>query len=69
MKTCVARVTVLERHADGSNRQFVITRTVGPATTVKELFDWWEKRVHDPLNGEFATREIVLSPDDAEPQY
>jgi hypothetical protein len=60
----IARVNVLERHADGSQRQFVVTRIVDGSTTVKELFDWRDKNVHDPLNGESASREIILTPDD-----
>ena len=60
----IARVLVLERHADGSARQFTITRTVDDNTTARELFEWRNKKVHDPLNGEFASKEIVLTPDD-----
>jgi hypothetical protein len=60
----IARVVVLERHADGSSRQFSLTRTVDESTTARELFDWRDKKVHDPLNGEFASKEIVLTPDD-----
>ena len=59
----IARVLILERHADGSARQFWRTRVVDDSTTVRELFDWLYRKVNDPLNGEFATREIVLTPD------
>ena len=62
----IARVNVLERHADGSQRQFTVTRIVDDTTTVKELFDWRDKSVHDPLNGESASHEIVLTPDDGD---
>ena len=62
----IARVNVLERHADGSARQFSITRTVDATTTVKELMDWRNNKVHDPLNGEFASKEVVITPDDKE---
>jgi hypothetical protein len=62
----IARVNVLERHADGSARQFCVTRTVEDSTPVSELFEWRDKKVHDPLNGEFASKEIILTPDDAE---
>ncbi|MCX7717341.1 MAG: hypothetical protein N2111_02915 [Candidatus Sumerlaeaceae bacterium] len=61
----VARVTILERHADGSARQFSATRIVSTSTTVGELFQWRDKTVHDPLNGEFAAPEIILTPDGA----
>lgn len=64
MSNKVARVQVLERHADGSSRQFVKTMIVDDSTTVGELFAWRNKKVHDPLNGEFASSEIVLTPDD-----
>lgn len=62
----VARVLVLERHPDGSARQFSATRVVAGATTVAELFKWRDKNVHDPINGEFASIEVVLTPDDME---
>jgi hypothetical protein len=62
----IARVKVLERHADGSARQFTVTRTLDDSTTAQELFEWRDKRVHDPLNGEFASKEIILTPDDQE---
>lgn len=66
MTQVVARVVVLERHADGSNRQFTITRICDSKMTIGELFQWRDKKVHDPLNGEFATKEIILTPDDPE---
>jgi hypothetical protein len=59
----VARVTILERHADGTARQFSATRIITATTTVGELFLWRDKTVHDPLNGEFASPEIILTPD------
>jgi hypothetical protein len=62
----IARVLVLERHADGSARQFTVTRVVDENVTVRDLFEWRDKRVHDPVNGEFASREIILTPDDKE---
>jgi hypothetical protein len=69
MRQYIVRITVLERHVDGSSRQFTVTRSVSSATTVHELFDWREKRVHDPVNGEFASREIVVTPDDVTEEY
>lgn len=65
----IARIVVLERHADGSARQFTVTRTIEETTTVRELFEWRERRVHDPVNGEFASREIIITPDDTDDQY
>jgi len=65
MTQYIVRITVLERHADGSSRQFTVTRTVKASTTIGELFEWREKRVHDPVNGEFASREIIITPDDS----
>ncbi|MCX7625687.1 MAG: hypothetical protein N2Z21_05695 [Candidatus Sumerlaeaceae bacterium] len=65
----IARIVVLERHADGSARQFTVTRTIDDDVTVRELFEWREKRVHDPVNGEFASREIILTPDDKDEQW
>jgi hypothetical protein len=64
MPQYIARVLVLERHADGSARQFTVTRTVEDTTPVRELMEWRDKTVHDPLNGEFASKEVVLTPDD-----
>lgn len=61
----IARVHVLERHADGTSREFTMTRTVGPTDTIQSLFDWRQKRVHDPINGEYASREISISVDDS----
>jgi hypothetical protein len=66
MARYVARVGVLERHADGSARQFTLTMVVDPSMTVKELMEWRDKRVHDPVNGEFASKEVVLTPDDGD---
>jgi len=65
MANYIARIAVLERHADGSARQFTVTRTVEATTTIRDLAEWRNKKVHDPVNGEFASQEIVLSPDDA----
>lgn len=65
----IARIEVLERHADGSHRNFTVTRSVSAATTLAELYDWRERNVHDPVNGEFAVREVRLTPDDAYSDY
>lgn len=62
----VARVGILERHPDGSARQFTVTRIVDETTTVKELYTWRNKSVHDPVNGEFASKEVILTPDDGQ---
>jgi len=64
----VARISVLERHPDGTARQFYATRIVTPQTTIQELVQWRNSGVHDPLNGEYASREITISPDDGEPE-
>jgi hypothetical protein len=62
----VARISVLERHPDGTSRQFLVTRVVDDNTTVRELMQWREMKVHDPINGEYASREVVLTPNDAD---
>lgn len=69
MPKFIARVHMLERHPDGSTRQFTITRIVDDKTPVGELFQWRSRKVHDPLNGEYASSEIVLTPDHAEEDY
>jgi hypothetical protein len=66
MPNYVARITVLERHPDGSSRKFTSTRIIDEKTTVGELYDWRTRKVHDPLNGEFAAQEIVVTPDDTD---
>lgn len=65
----IARVEVLERHADGSMRKFTRTQVVDAGMTVGELFTWRNKKVHDPLNGEFASIEVVLTADDGIDEY
>ena len=65
----IARVEVLERHADGSMRKFTRTQVVEGAMTVGELFAWRNKKVNDPLNGEFASVEVVLTQDDGIEEY
>ncbi len=62
----VARISVLERHPDGTARQFQTTRVVDDSTTVGELMKWRQQKVHDPINGEYASREIIVSPNDEE---
>lgn len=62
----VARISVLERHPDGTSRSFEITRIVDGSFTVADLMKWRSMKVHDPINGEYASREIVLTPDDGE---
>jgi len=62
----VARISVLERHPDGTARQFQATRVVDDSTTVRELMQWRQMKVHDPINGEYASREIVITPNDEE---
>ncbi len=62
----VARISVLERHPDGTARSFEVTRIVDQETTVADLMKWRKMKVHDPINGEYASREIVLTPDDGE---
>jgi hypothetical protein len=66
MPRYIARVSILERHADGTARQFDKTKVVEATDTVKDLFEWRNKKVHDPLNGEFAASEIILTPDDVD---
>lgn len=62
----IATIRVMERHADGSSRVFFRTLVIGPATTVGELFEWRRLRVHNPLDGEFATPEIIITPNDTD---
>lgn len=62
----VARISVLERHPDGTSRQFFTTRVVDDNTTVRELMQWRDSNVHDPINGEYASREIIVTPNDAD---
>lgn len=69
MRRYVARVDILERHADGSARQFTVTRVVDETATVAELSAWRDKSVHDPLNGEFASKEIIITPDDGQDPF
>lgn len=62
----VARLSVLERHPDGTSRQFTVTRIITESTTVKELMQWRDLKVHDPINGEYASREVIITPNDGE---
>lgn len=62
----VARISVLERHPDGTSRGYEVTRIVDETATVKDLMKWRGAKVHDPINGEYASREIVLTPDDGD---
>lgn len=64
MAKYVARVSVRESHPDGTARMFEKTWIVDGSVTVSELMAWRNKKVHDPLNGEFASVEIILTPDD-----
>ena len=62
----VARISVLERHPDGTSRSFQVTRIIDGDTSVADLMKWRSMKVHDPINGEYASREIILTPDDGE---
>jgi len=62
----VARISVLERHPDGTSRSFQVTRIVDGTMSVNDLMKWRTMKVHDPINGEYASREIILSPDDGQ---
>ncbi len=64
MAKYVARVSVRESHPDGTARMFEKTAIVDGSMTIRELMDWRSKRVHDPLNGEFAATEVIVTPDD-----
>ena len=66
MKKYVARISVLERHPDGTSRSFEVTRIVDGNMSVNDLMKWRVAKVHDPINGEYASREIVLTPDDGD---
>lgn len=68
MARFIARINIFERHPDGSSRSFTVTRTVDETTTVREIFDWRTRRIHDPVNGEYASPEIILTPDSSEEQ-
>ena len=63
-ETFIARIEILERHADGSHRSFTATRSVPGNMTISELFQWRKDKIHDPVNGEFACREIKLTIDE-----
>ncbi len=65
----IARLNVLERHADGAFRSFTVTRSINSSTTVAELYAWRESKIHDPVNGEFASREILITPDESFADY
>jgi hypothetical protein len=60
----IARVSVRESHPDGTGRIFEVTRIIDGSVTVQELMTWRQRKVHAPLDGEFASPEIILSPDD-----
>lgn len=62
----VARISVLERHPDGTSRSFEVTRIVDATVTVADLMKWRAMKVHDPINGEYASREIILTPNDGD---
>lgn len=62
----VARISVLERHPDGTSRSFEVTRIVDGELTVSDLMKWRTAKVHDPINGEYASREIVITPNDGD---
>jgi hypothetical protein len=62
----VARISMLERHPDGTSRNYEVTRIVDGTVTVSELMKWRNAKVHDPINGEYASREIKLTPDDGD---
>jgi hypothetical protein len=62
----VARINVLERHPDGTARQFQATRIIDDSMTIRDLMRWRDVGVHDPINGEYASREVIITPDDGE---
>lgn len=62
----VARISVLERHPDGTSRSFEVTRIVDGEMSISDLMKWRTMKVHDPINGEYASREIILTPDDGQ---
>ena len=64
MPKYIARVSVRESHPDGTARMYEKTLIVDGSVTVQQLLDWRNKKVHDPLNGEFAAGEVILTPDD-----
>lgn len=64
MAKYVARVSVRESHPDGTARMFEKTSIVDGTMTIRELMEWRNKRVHDPVNGEFASVEVIVTPDD-----
>ena len=57
---------MLERHPDGTSRSYEVTRIVDESLSVKDLMKWRKSKVHDPINGEYASREIILTPDDGD---
>lgn len=64
MPNYIASISVRESHPDGTARIFQKTRIVDGNLTVHELMQWRNKKVHDPLNGEFAALEVTVTPDD-----
>jgi hypothetical protein len=64
-KFYIARISVRESHPDGTGRIFEVTRIVDENTTIRDLDLWRQRKVHLPLDGEFASPEIVITPDDA----
>ena len=62
----VARISVLERHPDGTSRSYESTRIVDGDLTISDLMKWRKMKVHDPVNGEYASREIIITPDDGD---
>jgi hypothetical protein len=64
-KRFIARISVRENHPDGTGRLFDVTRIVDEQTTVGDLISWRRRKVHAPLDGEFASTEIIITPDDA----
>jgi hypothetical protein len=66
MMKYVARISVLERHPDGTSRSFEVTRIVDGTESVADLMKWRAMKVHDPINGEYASREIIITPNDGD---
>jgi hypothetical protein len=64
-KRFIARISVRESHPDGTGRVFYVTRIVDDSITLRELEIWRNRKVHAPLDGEFASTEIIITPDDS----
>ena len=62
----VARRRMVRRYRPDTVPAAAVTRIVDATLTVDDLMKWRKMKVHDPINGEYASREIIITPDDGE---